>query len=205
MTLDIRGGRKNTAINHSYYVVFEEMLSNAIDSYLIRTNRVGTVPPFLLKIDIKVIDDLLGTPFDVEINCADNGAGFGEDEVKAFVTKDSTYKDQLQIPGIGKCKGAGRIQFFHHFELLSIDSVFQQSGETVRRTLQVGESTREISENSFIATPADGAEVKTTFMLKSLRQSTLTAEKKAEQYRKSSLRRRFEPTCTPLFCNGSSS
>ena len=181
MTLDIRGGRKNTAINHSYYVVLEEMLSNAIDSYLIRTKRAGTVPPFLLKIDIKVIDDLLGVPFDVEIDCADNGAGFGEDEVKAFVTKDSTYKDQLQIPGIGKCKGAGRIQFFHHFDLLSIDSVFQRGGETARRLLQVGESTREISEDSFFTSTADGAELKTIFMLKRLRQSTLTAEKKAEQ------------------------
>ncbi len=33
MTLDILGGRKNTAINHSDYVVVDEMLSNAIDSY----------------------------------------------------------------------------------------------------------------------------------------------------------------------------
>ncbi len=181
MTLDIRGGRKNTAINHSYYVVLEEMLSNAIDSYLIRTKKAGTVPPFLLQIDIKVIDDLVGVPFDVEIDCADNGAGFGEDEVKAFVTKDSTYKDQLQIPGIGKCKGAGRIQFFHHFDLLSIDSVFQRGGETARGLLQVGESTREISEDSFFTSTADGSELKTIFMLKRLRQSTLTAEKKAEQ------------------------
>jgi hypothetical protein len=182
MTLDIRGGRKNTAINHSYYVAFEEMLSNAIDSYLIRKNAVSDVPAFLLKIDIKVIAvDLLDAQFDVEIGCVDNGAGFGDAEVKAFVTKDSTYKDQLQIPGIGKCKGAGRIQFFHHFDRLSIDSVFERSGETVRRTLQVGESTREISEDSFIITEADGAEVQTTFTLKSLRQSTLTAEQKAEQ------------------------
>lgn len=55
----------------------------------------------------------------------------------AFVTKDSTYKDQLQIPGIGKCKGAGRIQFFHHFDKLAIDSTFEQSGEVFRRTLLV--------------------------------------------------------------------
>ena len=33
-------------------------------------------------------------------------AGFGDDEVKAFVTKDSTYKDQLQIPGIGSWKNS---------------------------------------------------------------------------------------------------
>lgn len=181
MTLDIRGGRKNTAINHSDYVAFEEMLSNSIDSYLIRKNRASTTPPFLMKIDIKLTDaDLLGSQFEVEICCTDNGAGFGDDEVKAFVTKDSTYKDQLQIPGIGKCKGAGRIQFFHHFDRLSIDSVFERSGKTARRILHVDESTREISENSFIATPADGVEIQTTFSLKSRRQSTMSAEQKSE-------------------------
>lgn len=181
MTLDIRGGRKNTAINHSDYVVFEEMLSNAIDSYLIRKNKVQ-VPSFLMKIDIKVTDsDLLDAHFDLEISFTDNGSGFGDDEVKAFVTKDSTYKDQLQIQGIGKCKGAGRIQFFHHFDRLSIDSVFEQSGKTFRRTLQVDESIREISESSFITDEADCAEVQTTLTLRSRRQSALTAEQKAEQ------------------------
>jgi len=182
MTLDIRGGLKNTAINHSDYVAIEEMLSNAIDSYLIRKSRVSTAPSFLMKIDIKLTDsDLFGAQFGVEIACTDNGAGFGDNEVKAFVTKDSTYKDQLQIPGIGKCKGAGRIQFFHHFDRLSIDSVFEQSGQTLRRTLQVDESTREISENSFIPQPADGAEIQTIFNLRSRRQSALTAEQRAEQ------------------------
>ncbi len=182
MTLDIRGGRKNTAINHNDYVAFEEMLSNAIDSYLIRKSRASTTPPFLMNIDVKVIGtDLFDAQFGIEIGCADNGAGFGDDEVKAFVTKDSTYKDQLQIPGIGKCKGAGRIQVFHHFDRLSIDSVFEHSGKTFRRTLQVDESTREISENSFVTTPVENAEVRTTLTLKNRRQSTLTAEQKAEQ------------------------
>ena len=182
MTLDIRGGRKNTAINHSDYVVFEEMLSNAIDSYLIRKSRVNTTPPFSMKIDIEVIpDDLLGAQWGVEIGSKDNGAGFGDDEVKAFVTKDSTYKDQLQIPGIGKCKGAGRIQFFHHFDRLAIDSTFEQSGEVFRRTLLVDESTREVSESSFDKTQADNEEIHTSFVLKNRRQSALTAEQKAEQ------------------------
>lgn len=182
MTLDIRGGRKNTAINHSDYVVFEEMLSNAIDSYLIRKSRNSSAPPFLLKLGVKIFDaDLLGAQFNVEIECMDNGAGFGDDEVKAFVTKDSTYKDQLQIPGIGKCKGAGRIQFFHHFEKLAVNSVFEKDSKTIRRTLQVDESTREISEFSFLETAADGLDVTTTFTLNGRRQNQLTAEQKAEQ------------------------
>lgn len=181
MTLDIRGGRKNTAINYSDYVVFEELLSNAIDSYLIRRNRLTTTPPFLMKMDVHVEKtDLFGASFNVGITCVDNGAGFGNDEVKAFVTKDSTYKDQLQIPGIGKCKGAGRIQFFHHFDRMSIDSVFEQAGNTVRRRLQVDESTREISESSFLTMLAEGASVSTAFTLQGRRQSALTPEQKAD-------------------------
>lgn len=84
------------------------MLSNAIDAYLIRKNSATTVPPFHLKIDIEVIGtDLFDEKFDIEVSCEDNGVGFGDQEVKSFVTKDTTYKDQLQILGIGKCKGAG--------------------------------------------------------------------------------------------------
>jgi hypothetical protein len=133
-------------------------------------------------IRVKIFDaDLLGLQFDVEIECADNGAGFGDDEVKAFVTKDSTYKDQLQIPGIGKCKGAGRIQFFHHFDTLLISSVFEKDKKTIRRTLRVDESTREVAEFSFLETDADGVEVATTFTLKGRRQNQQTAEQKAEQ------------------------
>lgn len=182
MTLDIRGGRKNTAINHSDYVVFEEMLSNAIDSYLLRKKRDPAAPSFLMKVGIKIFDaDLLDSQFNVEIECVDNGAGFGDDEVKAFVTKDSTYKDQLQIPGIGKCKGAGRIQFFHHFDRLAIDSVFEKNGQKTRRTLQVDESTREVSESSFTESEAPNKAVTTTINLKGRRQNQLTAEQRAEQ------------------------
>ena len=182
MTLDIRGGRKNTAINHSDYVVFEEMLSNSVDSYLIRKSRIPTAPPLLINVDVKIVSsDLFGAQFGVEIRCTDNGAGFGDDEVKAFVTKDSTYKDQLQISGIGKCKGAGRIQFFHHFDHLSINSFFERDGRVFQRVLQVDDSTREISENSFSVTTADGGEVKTVFTLRGRRQSAMTAEQKTEQ------------------------
>ncbi|MFG6459829.1 hypothetical protein [Roseateles sp. BYS96W] len=181
MALDVLGGRKNTAVNHSDYVVFEEMLSNAIDSYLIRRSRLAA-PPFELSVSVNISrTDLFDARFNVEISCTDNGAGFGDDEVKAFVTKDSTYKDLLQIPGIGKCKGAGRIQFFHHFERMSIDSVFEREGKAERRQLQVDDSTRLVSEQSFVTTPADESQITTTFALKGRRQSSLTPEQKADE------------------------
>ena len=182
MALDVLGGRKNTAVNHSHYVVFEEMLSNAIDSYLIRRSRLPTAPPFWMRVCVKISQtDFFDPKFDVEISCTDNGAGFGEDEVKAFVTKDSTYKDLLQIPGIGKCKGAGRIQFFHHYERLAIDSVFECDGKIQRRKLQVDGSTRLVSEHSFVTTHADGSQIETTFTLKGRRPSALTSEQKADE------------------------
>lgn len=182
MALDVPGGRKNTAVNHSDYVVFEEMLSNSIDSYLIRRSRVATAPPFWMRVSVAILQtDFFDPKFDVEISCSDNGAGFGDDEVKAFVTKDSTYKDLLQIPGLGKCKGAGRIQFFHHFERMAIDSVFEHEGKIQRRQLQVDESTRLVSEQSFATTPADGGEIATTFTLKGRRRSALTPEQKADE------------------------
>ena len=155
MTLDVRGGLKNTAINHSDYVVLEEMLSNAIDSYLIRRASDRDAPPFSVEVAIELrTADLLGDLLDVEICCKDNGAGFGDDQVKAFVTKDSTYKDYLDIQGIGKCKGAGRIQFFHHYNRLSIDSVFATETGNRHRSLTVDASTREISESSFTESEA---------------------------------------------------
>jgi len=170
MTLDVRGGLKNTAINHSNYIAFEEMLSNAIDSYLIRRSREKDTPPFFAKIEIEIFrTDLFGGTFDLDVSCSDNGAGFGDEQVKAFVTKDSTYKDDLTIQGIGKCKGAGRIQFFHHFSTFSLDSIFRESADTYRRTLVVDASTREVSESSFKKTSVDAHDLTTTVRLKNKR------------------------------------
>ena len=182
MTLDIRGGLKNTAINASDYAVFEELFSNAIDSYLIRKKAERDAPPCLISIHTRITaTDLLQDEFDIEISCLDNGAGFGDDQVKAFITKDSTYKDQLQIQGIGKCKGAGRIQFFHHFHRLTIDSVITKGGQVFRRTLSVDESSREISKESFVETSASGASISTIFKLKGHRSNPIPAEQKTER------------------------
>jgi hypothetical protein len=177
MTLDIRGGLKNTAINQSDYVVLEEMLSNAIDSYLTRLASDTNTPPFIAEISVDLrASDLLGDYFEIEISCHDNGAGFGDDQVKAFVTKDSTYKDYLDIKGIGKCKGAGRIQFFHYFNRLSIDSVYAHGTGRRRRTLSVDSSTREVSENSFVESDASNLEIGTTVVV---RDRKINAEKES--------------------------
>lgn len=122
MTLDIKGGLKNSKISSNPYVVFEELISNAVDSYLTRKNIEPSCPALSIELEVRFKDSLIDSNEDVEISCSDNGAGFGNSQVKAFVTKDSTYKDSLNIKGIGKCKGLGRIQFFHFFNHLKIES-----------------------------------------------------------------------------------
>ena len=123
MTLDIRGSKKTTGIADNRFVVFEELISNAIDSYLIRKDIHDDIEPLNIRFDIElysldlVSDDQIG----VTVACSDNGAGLGNQQVKAFVTKDSTFKDDLKIKGIGKCFGSGRVQYFHFFENLKIE------------------------------------------------------------------------------------
>jgi hypothetical protein len=175
MTLDIKGGLKNTSISHNRYVVFEELLSNAIDSYLIRRSVDLNAPPLHIELGVEFFrNSLISNTHDITIWCEDNGAGFGDEQIKAFVTKDSTYKDYLQIQGIGKCKGAGRIQFFHFFSQLEIDSVYNSGNERWRRKLSVNSEAREIAEQNFAKEPTSET-VKTRLILKRLNEKALGA------------------------------
>lgn len=132
-------------------MVFEELLSNAIDSYLTRKNLESNCPSLKIEFRIKFTSSsLISENDDLEISCTDNGAGFGKSQVKAFVTKDSTYKDSLLITGIGKCKGLGRIQFFHFFDHLKIESCYLDEKNCIKNcTLTISDNTSEISEDDF--------------------------------------------------------
>lgn len=167
MTLDIKGGLKNTEMSSNQYVVIEELISNAIDSYLIRKNNEENSPNFSVDLKINFFPTTLIEPYqyDISISCKDNGAGFGQDQVKAFVTKDSTYKDYLKIQGIGKCKGAGRIQYFHYFTNLKIDSFFVEHEIYKHKTLDIFADTREISEGNFTTTNNPEEKIETTVTL----------------------------------------
>lgn len=164
MTLDIRGGLKNTKISANRYVVIEELLSNAIDSYLIRRSSDNNAPDLSveIKIDFLPASLLEDGQFDLKISCIDNGAGFDDEQIRAFVTKDSTYKDYLNIQGIGKCKGAGRIQFFHFFRKFEVDSIFRKDGVIHRKTLRTDENIHEISEHSFEEKDTSKVDLETT-------------------------------------------
>lgn len=170
MTLDIRGALKNTRRSKSLHVVFEELLSNAIDSYLIR--GAGTAPADALRVEFLL--DFKRQDEDEECNdlrlvCLDNGAGFGRSETKAFVTKDTSFKDDLTIPGIGHCKGTGRVQFFHFFKKLSINSRFLENGEIFERTVFLDESDKELDESDFRVSQVSGGDLSTRVILEGIR------------------------------------
>lgn len=157
MALDVRGGIKNTKLSTNPYVVFEELISNAIDSFLIRKFVDTSATDLTIALEINFFyDDLYDEIETISISCSDNGCGLGEEQRHAFLTKDTSYKDDLQIPGIGKCKGAGRIQFFHHFSSLSVNSTYFNEGKYIKCKLNYAEPQKEINEHDFIIESLDG-------------------------------------------------
>lgn len=172
MTLDIRGSLKNTKISSNPYVVFEELISNAIDSYLIRTNDEPAAPGLCVKVHVRFHQaELFGDREVMTVFCADNGCGMGEEQLKAFLTKDTSYKDDLAISGIGKCKGSGRIQFFHYFGAMRIDSTFRQGDDVLRRRMAYAEPQKQIDYDNFQTSAGDAATIGTTISLEGFKET----------------------------------
>lgn len=172
MTLDIRGSIKNTKLSSNPYVVFEELISNSIDAYLIRKSEEPEAPRLSVQIEVYFSPvDMFEDEEEMEVLCRDNGCGLGEDQLKAFLTKDTSYKDDLSIFGIGKCKGSGRIQFFHHFSNVSVDSTCRQGNEFIRRKMSYVEPKKQIDADDFEASPGSEENIGTTIRLGALRNS----------------------------------
>lgn len=173
MTLDIRGSLKNTKISSDRYVVLEELISNSIDAFLIRQRTDPGARSLAVSIEADITSSgLLGDGTDISITCTDNGCGFGNDQADAFVTKDTSYKDDLAIAGIGKCKGSGRIQYFHHFERVGVQSTFRDETGVVTRTLVPDAARKKIDVADFISTNGDELQIGTTIRLEGLRDAT---------------------------------
>lgn len=172
MTLDIRGSIKNTKISSNQYVIFEELISNAIDAYLIRRHSDANAPA--MEIDIEVTfsaADLVGDRETMSVSCRDNGCGIGDDQIKAFLTKDTSYKDDLPIAGIGKCKGAGRIQFFLYFTEISIDSCYRVGDTVLKRELRYAEPQKQIEADDFILGSGQESDIGTVIQMDGLKES----------------------------------
>lgn len=171
MVLDVRGSLKNTKVNRNPYVVVDELLSNGIDSFLQRKNAEPSFNGLKVRFDVVFLEkDLDGNAVDLEISCTDNGYGLGELQTKAFVTKDTSFKDDLGIPGIGKCRGSGRIQYFHYFTRLEIDSKYVSEGKYFRKTLSAYDNIKEISPDTFKVKIIPPTDLETKFTLKGVKQ-----------------------------------
>jgi hypothetical protein len=87
MTLDIRGSLKNTKISSNKYVVIEELISNSIESFLIRRHQDPSDMDLRITVSIDLFAaDLLGDQLEVSVSCTDNGCGLGDEQTNAFLT-----------------------------------------------------------------------------------------------------------------------
>jgi hypothetical protein len=171
MTLDIRGSIKNTKLSSNQYVIFEELISNAIDAFLIRRHDDISAPSMDVEITVDFLPaDMLEDREVITVSCKDNGCGLGDVQIKAFLTKDTSYKDDLPISGIGKCKGAGRIQFFHHFAALSIDSTYRDGDAVLKREMRYAEPQKQIEADDFQTSPGDEANIGTVIRLEQFKE-----------------------------------
>ncbi|MEN0039910.1 MAG: hypothetical protein AAF764_01100 [Pseudomonadota bacterium] len=166
MTLDIRGSLKNTRISKNPLVVVDELLANSIDAFLIRKRDDSDAVPLDVTLRVTATTvDLLGEEYDLEITCEDNGCGLGPDQRKAFLTKDTSYKDDLNIPGIGKCKGTGRVQFFHHFTAVSLSSNYREGDRLKHISLPFLRDRKTVEETDFTFSDLETGEVGTFIRL----------------------------------------
>lgn len=175
MALDIRGGLKNTKLSKNPYVVFEELISNSIDSYLIRKYYDKSAPDMKIEIDVDLSNaGIFKDTNTMGVICKDNGCGLGDEQLKAFLTMDTSYKDDLTIPGIGKCKGAGRIQYFHYFSVVDVSSIYQVDKEYFKRELNYIDSKKELTESDVVTYPCDCNAIGTTIKLSQLKEKICT-------------------------------
>jgi hypothetical protein len=168
--LDVRGGLKNTKMSRQPLAVLEELISNSIDSFLIRQSRSVAIIDFNLEIDVKLEKSgLLDSEFDLTLTVSDNGFGFDEAAIQAFVTKDTTYKDDLGIAGIQQCKGSGRIQFFHIFNCIEITSYTGDLHKQKKVELSFNEGNKIISLDDFSINDTADQELHTQIILTGLK------------------------------------
>lgn len=184
MTLDVRGSLKNTKLSKNPYVVLEEMLSNAIDSFLIRRASDTSARDLLVEFEINFFTtDLLDADHDLSIKCKDNGYGLGDEQTAAFLTKDTSYKDDLAIPGIGKCKGSGRVQYFHHFSRVELDSTYADENGFSRRRLKFSEPQKHIQPEDITKTEGDKSDLGTSVFVSGLKPKALKQKFSGEDLR----------------------
>jgi len=81
----------------------------------------------------------------------------------------SPSRDDLGIAGIDKCKGAGRIQFFHHFARVGLTTTYRGASGLESRQLAPTEGVKKIELTDFSISHGDEADIGTTISLDRLK------------------------------------
>lgn len=161
MALDVRGSLKNVKLNSNIYMFADEMFANAIDAFLIRKEKQRDIADLKIHFYTEVTDSTLDNSLrELKVKCTDNGVGLGADQTKAFVTQFTSYKDDLNIKGIGECKGSGRIQYLLYFSDMKIRSIFKDGDNHFLKTLDFSDANaKEINEESFCAQSSNDSNI----------------------------------------------
>lgn len=89
MALAIRGRSRNTKPKPNDCVVIEDLISNAIDDFIIRRHQDSETRSLDVSIEVDVIaDGPLGDGTDIALTCTGNDCCFGDDHTEAFLTND---------------------------------------------------------------------------------------------------------------------
>ncbi len=112
--LNIVGSLKIIKKNKHPFGVIKELLSNAIEACLIKKDEFGLDEG--ISINIKTNCNENNNLIGIEIT--DNGIGFNPKQWESFCCLGTTNKSRF------KCKGAGRIQFWHYFNDVKISTIY---------------------------------------------------------------------------------
>ena len=115
--LNIVGSLKIIKKHKDPFGLVKELLSNAIEACLIRKEESGLDAISISIFTKKTTDENLS-----EIEIIDNGIGFNQKQWESFCCLGSTAKAEY------KCKGAGRIQYWHYFNSVCIESSYRENG-----------------------------------------------------------------------------
>ncbi len=138
MAFNVDGALANYVKNKDKFACLKELLSNAIESCMIRKDAENSFSNFEVVIDTtnNKKDSRCET-----ITVSDNGIGFNTHEWKEFCTIFTTNKR------IYKCKGSGRIQFWHYFSKVKVNSIFNENNEFKKFECEIKDDERDVNEN----------------------------------------------------------
>ncbi len=142
------------------FVPLYEAITNSIQAIEEKGQNSDDYIKIRIERDSYRITDYTPGIFAIEI--IDSGIGFVEHNYDSFCTSDSDYK--VEIGG----KGVGRINWLKAFEMIYVDSVYEENAKKYHRAFQFNVD-KEIHEE-MLEEVADDAKIETKIFLRNLNQ-----------------------------------